>query len=111
MTTILEALKGISNYPIPLRTLDWVAESRGLDLRSEATKEVKDGDDYILATAGLLQWLSENASSEVTQGGQHYSLSEEQRKRLGNRAEALRKFVKDRACGLKSVYGYKGSRL
>lgn len=109
METIFESLKGISNYPIPHSTIE--SKRRGLDLCAEATKEVKDGDDYILATADLLQWLSENASSEVTQGGQHYSLSDEQRKRLGNRAEALRKFVKDRACGLKSVYGYKGSRL
>ena len=36
MATVLESLKGINAYPIPLRTLVDAAEYRGLDGRSLA---------------------------------------------------------------------------
>ena len=42
---VIEALKGVNAYPIPLRTLFETAEKRGLDLDGEATGEVlKEAD-------------------------------------------------------------------
>lgn len=108
--TVLEALKGLNAYPIPLRTLGETAERRGLDLCAEATKAVLAGKDYNLAAADLLMWLS--FAPDVSQGGQSFSFTDEQRRRLRNRARGLyRDFGAEAESGAKTVYGYKGSRL
>ena len=111
MRTILEALKGINAYPIPHRTLDEVAVRRGIDLCSEATKETMAGADYNLALADLLLWLS--FAPDISQGGQSFSFTDEQRMQMRNEARALYKDfgAEDGAYAPKTVYGYKGSRL
>lgn len=111
MSTILESLKGINSYPIPLRTLDEVAERRELDLCSEANEETKAGAGYNLALADLLMWLS--FAPNISQGGQSFSFTDEQRMQFRNRARSLYdEFgTEDEAYATKTVYGYKGSRL
>ena len=39
--TVLEALKSITAYPVPLRTLVETAERRGLSLSDEATQDAE----------------------------------------------------------------------
>ena len=68
METVLEALKGINAYPVPLRTIQRIAEKRGIVLQDEATQEMQQSRGYNLAVADLLQWLSE--APNVSQGGQ-----------------------------------------
>lgn len=110
MATILEALKGVNAYPVPLRTLVENAERRGLDLSAEATKELLKGADYNLVVADLLLWLS--FAPDISQGGQSFSFSDEQRVQLRNRANALyREFDATEAGTPKPIYGYKGNRL
>lgn len=110
MATILEALKGVNAYPVPLRTLIEFAERRGLDLSAEATKEILDGANYNLVVAELLLWLS--FAPDISQGGQSFSFSDEQRVQLRNRANALYKeFDATEAGTPKPIYGYKGNRL
>lgn len=111
MATILEALKGVNAYPVPLRTLVEMAERRGLDLSAEATKAVMDGADYNLAIADLLLWLA--FAPDITQGGQSFSFTDEQRLQFRNRANALYKEygATDEAGTPKPIYGYKGNRL
>ena len=110
MATILEALKGVNAYPVPLRTLVENAERRGLDLSAEATKELLNGADYNLVVADLLLWLS--FAPNISQGGQSFSFSDEQRVQLRNRANALyREFDATEAGTPKPIYGYKGNRL
>lgn len=109
MATVLESLKGVNAYPVPLRTLVEVAEARGLSLTAEATKEVLDSEAYNLAVADLLLWLS--IAPNISQGGQSYSFSEEQRTQLRNRANALFAKYGDDGAASKPIYGYKGSRL
>ena len=41
MAKVIEALKGLNSYPIPLRTLVETAEKRGLNLDTETTAERK----------------------------------------------------------------------
>lgn len=107
---MIESLKGVSAYPIPLRTLVETAEKRGLDLDGEATAEVLTGKAFSLVKADLLLWLS--IVPNVSQGGQSYSFSDQQRKDLRNQAQALYKeFEPDGAAIQKPIYGYKGSRL
>lgn len=110
MATILEALKGVNAYPVPLRTLVENAERRGLDLSAEATKELLNGANYNLVVADLLLWLS--FAPDISQGGQSFSFSDEQRVQLRNRANALyREFDATEAGTPKPIYGYKGNRL
>lgn len=109
--TVLDSLRGISMYPIPQRTLIDAAERWGLALDSEATQEVLQSRAFNLALAALLLWLS--FAPEITQGGQSYSFTDEQRLQLRNRARALQdQYMNEQeAQQNKPVYGYKGSRL
>lgn len=109
MSTVLEALKAVSAYPVPLRTLVETAEQRGLTLSVEATKEVLSGRDYRLAYADLLMWLS--IAPNITQGGQSFSFTDEQRQQLRYQAKALYDELDEESAAAKTIYGYKGSRL
>lgn len=109
MSTVLEALKAVSAYPVPLRTLVETAEQRGLTLSVEATKEVLSGRDYRLAYADLLLWLS--IAPNITQGGQSFSFTDEQRQQLRNQAQAMYDELDEESAAAKTIYGYKGSRL
>lgn len=110
MATILESLKSVNAYPIPLRSLVETAEGRGLTLSDEATKEVMTSRAYRLAVADLLLWLA--IAPDITQGGQSYSFTDEQRKLLRSRATAVYGEFDENVAGVGGVaYGYKGSRL
>lgn len=109
METILESLKGVNAYPVPLRTLVEIAERRGLSLTSEATQTELRGKDYKLATADLLLWLS--LAPNISQGGQSYSFTDEQRQQFRNRANALFDEFGEETSSVQPTYGYKGSRL
>lgn len=109
MKTILESLKVVNAYPVPLRTLVEIAERRGLSLTSEATQADLRGKDYKLATADLLLWLS--LAPNITQGGQSYSFTDEQRQQFRNRANALFDEFGEETSSVQPTYGYKGSRL
>lgn len=106
--TLLEALKGINAYPIPLRTILKVAERRGVTLSDTATADNLAGSGFNLATADLLMWLV--GAPDVTQGGQSYSFTDEQRKQMKNEADALYGEFGDDEVPSGVVYGYKGSR-
>lgn len=111
MDTVLESLKGVNAYPIPLRTLTELAERRGLTLQAEATQETLLSAGYNLAKADILLWLS--FAPEISQGGQSYSFTDEQRKQFRSSAYALYDLYgeEDDAATPKPLYGYKGSRL
>lgn len=111
MATYLEALKGVNAYPVPLRTLTGISERHGVVLTDEATRDGMTGKAYNLCVAEVLLWLS--FAPDVTQGGQSYSFTDEQRTQLRNRANALfNEFGdEDDAALNKPLYGYKGSRL
>ena len=110
MAKVIDTLKGINAYPVPLRTLVETAEKRGLDLDGEATAEVLKGKAYNLARADLFLWLS--FAPDISQGGQSFSFTDEQRTRLRNQAKALYAEIEpDGSASQKPIYGYKGSRL
>ena len=107
--TVLDSLKGITAYPVPLRTLVEIAERRGLSLSDEASQETLKGKAFSLSKADTLLWLS--LAPNVTQGGQSYSFTDEQRTEFKNRAYVLFNKFEDEAVKPKPIYGYKGSRL
>jgi len=111
MATVLESLQAVNAYPVPVRTIVEFGDSRGLTLSDTATKEVLHGEAFNLAKADVLLWLSH--APNISQGGQNYSFSDEQRVQLRNSAYALyREYGDENDCSIpKPVYGYKGSRL
>lgn len=109
MATVLETLKGVSAYPVPLRTLVETAELRGLSLEEDATQDIMVGKAYKLAKADLLLWLA--LAPNITQGGQSFSFTDEQRQQFRNQAKALYDECGEVSAATKPIYGYKGSRL
>ena len=109
MAAVLDSLKSINAYPIPLRTISDTAVCRGLDLTAEATQELMQSAGYNLAKADLLLWLS--LAPDISQGGQDYSFTDGQRVQLRNQANALYKEFEGENGKKKTIYGYKGSRL
>lgn len=109
METVLESLKGISAYPIPLRTLVESAKRRGLILDEEASQERITSKVYKVVKADLLSWLA--LAPNITQGGQSFSFTDEQRQQFRNQAKALYDECGEVSIASKPIYGYKGSRL
>lgn len=109
MATVLESLKGINAYPIPLRTILDVGVGRKLPLDSDVDETILTSKAYQLATADLYYWLA--VAPDVTQGGQSYSFTDEQRIQFRNRANRLYGECQEESNKPKSIYGYKGSRL
>lgn len=107
--TNLDALKSVNAYPIPLRTLVETAERRNLSLTADASQESLHSKEYRLARADLLLWLS--LAPNVTQGGQSYSFTDEQRKRMRNEAQAIFEELDPAANAGCVTFGYKGDRL
>lgn len=109
--SVLENLKSVSMYPIPIRTLNETIERRGLRQEEEATQEVMRGAKYNLALADILIWLS--LAPDISQGGQSFSFTDEQRIQFRNRANKLKQQYQSAAEAAldKPTYGYKGSRL
>lgn len=108
MATLLEALRAVNSYPIPLRTITETAERRGVDLATEATVELLLSRAFRLSRADLLIWLS--YAPNVTQGGQSYSFTDEQRMRMRNEAQQILDELEEEGIP-HTLYGYKGKRL
>lgn len=109
MATFQDLLKSVNAYPIPLRTLVEVAERRGISLTAEAAAEDMKGAEYRLAKADLLLWLS--LAPNISQGGQTYSFSEDQRKAMRNEANAIYGELEPDVAPIMPTFGYKGDRL
>jgi len=110
MATVLESLKGVNSYPIPLRTINQQALIRGVNLDEEATQEILTGRAYRLTYADLLMWLA--FAPDISQGGQSFSFTDEQRLRFRRRAmQIYGELEEDEVLANTAVYGYKGSRL
>ena len=110
MTSVIDILRGINAYPIPVKEIIGACEYRGVACNEDATTDLMKGKAFNLVKADLLLWLS--IAPNVSQGGQSYSFSDQQRKDLRNQAQALYKeFEPDGSAVQKPIYGYKGSRL
>lgn len=104
MATIVESLKALTAYPIPMTTLVSIAEGRGLSPHDI----VFDIAEYTLATADVYMWLSN--APDVAQGGQSYSFTDEQRRYFRQQATAIYNEAGSTKT-TKTIYGYKGTRL
>lgn len=109
MATILEAIKGINAYPIPFRAIAEIAIERGVDINEEATDESLNSKKYKLSVADILLWLSQ--APNISQGGQSYSFSDEQRAHFRRRANAIYGDLGEDSSITRPTFGYKGNRL
>ena len=107
--TIATALRSVSAYPVPMAQIQIICATRGLDYYAEADATELMSDGYKLATADLYLWLS--LAPNISQGGQTYSLSEEQRKAFISAAHSIMKSIGETEGSTTIEYGYKGSRL
>ena len=105
--TAFEIINGINAYPIPTGTIGGFALNRGVDLDAQATAALVASREYNLLRADVLTWLS--YAPNISQGGQTYSFSEEQRTQF--RAEAQALYSEFETNKPKAKFGYKGDRL
>lgn len=111
MKTILESLKGISAYPIPLSVVEIICLKRAIDPGKEADAGVLLSNGYRLAVADIQRWLS--TAPNVSQGGASYDILYSDRERLREMANNTYKALGDSEyiSDGKVKYGYKGSKL
>lgn len=107
--TVIESLRGVNAYPIPERTIERTVLLRGLDASATITADVLRSHAYRLAEADLQMWLAN--APDVSQGGQSYGFTDEQRQQLRNSARAIYREEGEDDASAKTTYGYKGDRL
>ena len=76
MTSVIDILRGINAYPIPMNEIMGACQRRYLSYYDEATKDILDSKAFNLVKADLLLWLS--IAPNISQGGQSYSFSDQQ---------------------------------
>lgn len=106
--TIFDSLQSINAYPIPSATITRVGMGRGLDPEATVTADTLKTPEYRMAYADLLLWLS--VAPNISQGGQSYSFSDEERKRFRQEALDILDELDDEYKN-HVPYGYKGDRL
>lgn len=105
---VAQSLRSISAYPIPSATLQDIAEGVGLSADVELTQEVRKSREFRRAQAQTYIWLSE--APNVTQNNVSFNFSEDERKRLRTRGEAILDEMGESAeNGV--TYGYQGEEL
>ena len=109
MAKIIEHLKSSNAYPVPSPVFSGAALRWDVDLQAEMTKDTLKSKGYNLCRAEVLEWMAK--APNISQGGQNYSFSEEERKQFRNEAQSIRIEFGENEGAKKTLYGYKGSRL
>ncbi len=107
--TIAESLQGITMYPIPQATLESIAVARGIAIDQTVTQTILKSGNYNLAKADVLIWLS--FAPNISQGGQNYSFTDEQRLQYRQEGKRLLNTWEQEESTTKAIFGYKGSKL
>jgi hypothetical protein len=106
---VAQSLKSLSAYPTPPATLQDIAESVGLQVSAEVTQEMRSSKEFRRAQAKTYIFLAD--APNVSQGGITYSFSEEERKRLRTRGEAILDEIGDSSEENGVAYGYQSDEL
>jgi len=108
--TIISAIQSLTAYPVPHELLAAIALRHGFSPTTEASEEDLASSRMRLATADLYLWLAK--APNVSQGGQSYNFSDEQRADFRRWAQAIySELAPGEVMAAGIVYGYKGSRL
>lgn len=103
----IDALKSLSNYPIPTRTIEMSALARGVDIESEASQSVLTSKGFRLTTADLAIWLSK--APNISQAGISYSFTDDERRNFRRQAISIYNEYGEKVAG--GSFGYKGDKL
>ena len=110
MLSVYESLLAVSAYPIPDRVIRSTAAKRGVDAEGPATASTLAAPEFRLAKADLYMWLY--FAPNVSQGGQSYSFTDEQRRLWKQQAMDIYDELGDpEADALRTQYGYMGSKF
>ena len=113
MSTVLDLLKGVTNYPVPARVLNRIALVRDIELTAEVTTEMVSSKDYQLAEADVMRFVS--TAPNVTQAGISFDTLVSDRNALRTQANLIYKKYGDELYQpdgeVKTKFGYKGDRL
>lgn len=86
---VSEALRAISNYPIPSTVILNIMEGEGMDYGGdEADLGTRQGAAFKRCTAAVYLFLSK--APNVTQGGISYTFTENERKRFAQIASSIK---------------------
>ncbi len=111
--TLLDAINaGVSNFPIPMLTLQAGALARGVELEVEASTELLKSREYRLLEADMKMWIV--TGSNISQGDISLDMVISTREVLRSQANAVYRELGDPKydpADRKPNYGYKGSRL
>lgn len=106
MARIVELLRGLSSYPVPQAAIDTILFNRGIHPTEEVYIE-GDQTKYNQARADLYMWLAN--APDVSQGGQTYSFTNEQRAAFRRKAAMLYDSGSAKEQSNRKIFGYKGS--
>lgn len=109
MVTVRDSLKKINAYPIPDEQLRFVAIRREIDLDITVTPEMAKSDNYRLAQADLMKWVS--TAPNISQGGASFDILYSDRERLREMAKTIYEELGEVEPTGKVKFGYKGNRL
>jgi hypothetical protein len=111
MATILDTLKNVSGYPLPIEAIESICLKRDIASIGESSAEILNSRTYRLAVADCYKWLS--LAPNVNQADVSYSFAASDRDRFLQFANSIYRELKDDAYiqKVKTRYGYKGSRL
>lgn len=109
--TTLDSLLSFSAYPIPMRTIETIALKRGLGLDWDVDADMLASYSYRLAQADLYMWLY--GAPNISQGGQSYSLTADQRELWRKKALATYEELnaEPELSVYRNKYGYMGAKL
>lgn len=107
--TIGQSLKSLSAYPIPTATVTDIAEGCGLAVDTLLTKELRKSRDFRRAQAKTYLYLA--GAPNVSQGGQSYSFSEDDRDFFKDLAKDILDDLGEEADGIGNNFGYQGEDL
>ena len=107
--TIAEALQGVTMYPIPQATLESIALARGIAIDATATQDILKSRSFNLSKADVLLWLS--YAPNISQGGQNYSFTDEQRLQYRRGGQRLLNTWDVEESAATTTSGQKGTRL
>lgn len=105
--TSLQALQGITNYPIPQRVIERLAVEYGLSLTDDFTKDIATGREYQLTEADLYLWLV--SAPSIAEAGIQYTFSATERAMYKRRSDTIRANVLGQ--NQQTDFGYKGESL
>lgn len=102
MLTVLQSLKSISAYPIPMEVVINACEEQGIDYNEDAVV-YRNTAGYKRAKSSLCRFLA--MAPNVSQNGVSYSFTSDERRGFSQMAASLEKEA-DGASGY--AYGYVG---